>query len=104
MKATRTILFAISCLFIAPIALFYLGSVLPLPDDGLLARCFYVPHVFVSYAVYAAGGSGILVSTGGHMALLTNQGIVVVYLLPALLCFVVGILLRSKRPLEDHVA
>ncbi len=78
MRAARYILFAMSGVFVAPIALLFLGSVLPLPDDGFLPRFFYLPHMSISYALYRAGASRTIVSAGGHLAHLTTLGIFIV--------------------------
>jgi hypothetical protein len=104
MKATRYILFALSGVFVAPIVLAFLGSLLPLPDDGFLRRFFFDPNMEITYALYHAGVSRKIVSTGGHFAILTTLGICVVYLLPASVCFVVALLLKPKRSHETHAA
>lgn len=104
MKAARYMLFTMSGVFVAPITLAFLGSVIPLSEDSSLAPLFYVPHMFISGALYDAGASRTFVSTGGHLAHLTTLGVFAVYLIPAVMCFVSALLLRQRHSHESHTA
>lgn len=91
-----------SGVFVAPIALLFLGLVLPLPDDSLFPRVFFRPHMYISYALFKAGASPELVGAGGHIAALTTLGVFVVYVIPALICIVVALCLRPRNSNEAH--
>ena len=102
MNAWRYVLFALGCVFALPITLYLLATIGILPGTGLLERCFTFFFIGVGDWLQTVGEPGLLSSTAGHVPHLTLIGMVLIYLLPAGVCFWAFHRFRSAPPRMPH--
>jgi len=104
MKTWRYILFSVGCVLTLPIVLYLLAMIGVVPSTGFLHRCLGFCYIEIGYWLHEVGEPGVLSSTAGHMPHLTLIGVLLIYVLPACVCFWTFWRLRTKPSHETTVA
>ncbi|HAB19413.1 MAG TPA: hypothetical protein PLX89_10885 [Verrucomicrobiota bacterium] len=95
MKSLSKVCFALGWLFIIPLILIGVGVFLPMLQDTRFMGIVAAPILVLSDLVYRIGAPEFIVGTGGHVALLTPLGLILILGLPALGSF--GLAYWSRR-------